>query len=126
MRVTPQWSSRDTERRIFEMDLSPETAKVLNQSTAGELPKDRVPIDDDGALRGRFGCARYFGCVAAGNDAMSESENLDRILAHERICEACTTGQRSRSTASRNRKTAESSATGSSAMTGGRTSFRSR
>ena len=35
-------------------DLSPETAKVFNQSTTGELPKGRVPIDDDGRLGGHF------------------------------------------------------------------------
>jgi hypothetical protein len=35
-------------------NLSPETEKVFNQSTTGELPKGRVPIDDDGMLRGHY------------------------------------------------------------------------
>jgi hypothetical protein len=35
-------------------DFSPETAKVFNQSTTGELPKVRVPIDDDGIPKGHY------------------------------------------------------------------------
>jgi hypothetical protein len=35
-------------------NLSPETEKVFNQSTTGELPKGRVPIDDDSMLRGHY------------------------------------------------------------------------
>jgi hypothetical protein len=35
-------------------NLSPETEKVFNQSTTGELPRGRVPIDDDGILRGHY------------------------------------------------------------------------
>jgi hypothetical protein len=34
--------------------LQPGTEKVFDQSTTGELPKGRVPIDDDGTLRGHF------------------------------------------------------------------------
>ena len=35
-------------------DLAPETAKVFDQSTTGELPKGRVPLDDEGVLRGHY------------------------------------------------------------------------
>jgi hypothetical protein len=35
-------------------NLSPETAKVFDQSTTGELPKGRVPLDDEGVLRGHY------------------------------------------------------------------------
>jgi hypothetical protein len=35
-------------------DLSPETEKVFSQSTTGELPKGRVPVDDEGILKGHF------------------------------------------------------------------------
>jgi hypothetical protein len=35
-------------------DLSPETAKVFDQSTTGELPKGRVPLDDEGVLTGHY------------------------------------------------------------------------
>jgi hypothetical protein len=35
-------------------DLSPETAKVFDQSTTGELPKGRAPLDDEGVLRGHY------------------------------------------------------------------------
>jgi hypothetical protein len=35
-------------------DLSPETEKVFNQSTTGELPKGRVPVNDEGMLIGHY------------------------------------------------------------------------
>jgi hypothetical protein len=35
-------------------DLSPETAKVFDQSTTGELPSGRVPIEDDGTTGRHF------------------------------------------------------------------------
>jgi hypothetical protein len=35
-------------------DLSPETAKVFDQSTTGELPKGRVPLNGEGVLRGHY------------------------------------------------------------------------
>jgi hypothetical protein len=35
-------------------DLSPETEKVFNQSTTGELPKGRVPVNDEGMLSGHY------------------------------------------------------------------------
>jgi hypothetical protein len=35
-------------------DLSPETEKVFNQSTTGELPKGRVPVNDEGILSGHY------------------------------------------------------------------------
>jgi hypothetical protein len=35
-------------------NLSPETANVFDQSTTGELPKGRVPLDDEGVLRGHY------------------------------------------------------------------------
>jgi hypothetical protein len=35
-------------------DLSPETEKIFNQSTTGELPKGRVPVNDEGMLTGHY------------------------------------------------------------------------
>jgi len=35
-------------------NLQPETEKIFDQSTTGELPKGRAPVDDEGVLRGHY------------------------------------------------------------------------
>src|SRR4051794_7249564 len=69
------------------MGLAPETKKVFDQSTTGELPKGRVPLNDEGMLRGHYWDGPN-GNHRAYNDAVAElSDKLmnERYITPERM-----------------------------------------
>ena len=66
-------------------NLSPETAKVFDQSTTGELPKGRVPIDDNGIPKRHYwdGASGQHGQYNSAVKELSETFMRDHNITPE-------------------------------------------